>query len=137
MELFSGKLNGWCPETAHGFQVISDDTTLTDLGTSFGIEAGPDGKSDFVVIEGSINLRKNRENRILKEGKAVSTNSSSGLKNITFETSSFDRTWALTSGIMATTGAVIPAKPDIPERLARLRNDSEVMVVPFILDFYL
>lgn len=130
MHLHSGKLNAWCPESAHGFQVTTDDTTLTDLGTSFGIEAGPGGASDFVVMEGSVSVSKGAENRIIREGAAVSSSQDGGLRESPFETSSFQRTWALTSGIIATTGAVVPAKPDTPERLARIHNDSEVMVVP-------
>jgi len=130
MRLLTGKLNAWCPETAHGFQVKTNDTLLTDLGTSFGVEATKDGLSDFMVIEGSINLRKGRQAVNLVEGNAVTTNSSTGLEILTFEPSRFGKTWALTSGIIATTGAVVPAKPDTPERLARLRNDKEVMVVP-------
>lgn len=130
MELLSGKLNAWCPESAHGFKVITEDTTLTDLGTSFGIEASPSGSSDFVVIEGSVNLSKGTESRILNEGSAMKTDRVSGLVNSTFETSPFERTWAMTSGIISWRGAVIPAKPDTPENLSKLRNDDSVMVVP-------
>lgn len=130
IELKLGKLNAWCPETAHGFQVVTSDTTLTDLGTSFGIEAIPGGDSKFVVIEGSVELHRGNETHVLQEGSAMSTGKGSALYVSSFETSPYKRTWALSSGIAKTTGSVVPAKPDTPERLARLFNDKEVMVVP-------
>lgn len=125
-----GKLNAWCPESAHGFQVVTSETTLTDIGTAFGIDADPNGSSTFIVLEGSVKLKKNNQVHLLEEGTAMSTDQHTGLRNSTFETAPYVRTWAVNSGIVKTTGAVRPAKPDTPERLAKLYNDTEVMVIP-------
>jgi hypothetical protein len=41
-----GRLNAWCPESAHGFRVKTSSARVIDLGTSFGVDARSDGSAD-------------------------------------------------------------------------------------------
>lgn len=130
MRLDSGRLNAWCPETAHGFQVATRDGTVTDLGTSFGVSATKDGPSDFIVLDGLIKVTSGRFSRQLDEGKAVRTDPEKGFNNVRFEPSPYHRTWPLASGILATSGEVKPAPPGTAEQLSKLEDNTSVFVIP-------
>ncbi len=128
--LHRGRVNAWCPESAHGFKVRTRNAAATDLGTSFGVSAGENGEADFLVLDGLIEV-ENREEKIrLPEGKALSSDLQGGLKSVEFKPSGFRKTWSLAHGILSTKGALIPAEPDIPERLAALENNDHVLVIP-------
>jgi len=130
MHLHSGKLNAWCPEAAHGFQVVTATGTVTDLGTSFGVSTDANGASDFLVLDGLIEVTRKGETRRLTEGQAVRTVSSTGFEDLDFEPEPFSRTWPLASGILSTSGSVVPASPGTPEQLSKMESDDTVMVVP-------
>ncbi|MCP5545303.1 MAG: FecR domain-containing protein [Akkermansiaceae bacterium] len=128
--LQSGNLNAWCPDTAHGFRVDTESATLTDLGTSFGVSARPDGSADFMVLDGEVEVSNSGENRKLLKGKAVRATSREGLEDLTFEPSPFTRTWPVASGIQSTTGEVVPAPPNTPEIVALHEDDNHILVIP-------
>lgn len=128
--LQSGNLNAWCPETAHGFRIDTESATLTDLGTSFGVSARPDGSADFMVLDGEVEVSNKDENRKLHKGKAVRASSREGLEDLKFEPSPFTRTWPLASGIQSTTGEVVPAPPNTPEIVALHEDDNHILVIP-------
>ena len=130
MHLHTGKLNAWCPETAHGFQVVTATGTVTDLGTSFGVSTDATGASDFLVLDGLIEVSRGKETRRVTEGQAVRTAESTGIKDLDFEPTPFSRTWPLASGILSTKGSVVPASPGTPEQLSKLESDDTVMVIP-------
>ena len=130
MRLHSGRLNAWCPESAHGFQVATATGTVTDLGTSFGVSASADGASDFLVMDGLIEVSRKGETRRLDEGKAVRTEHGAGIRELAFEPTPFERTWPLASGILATTGEVRPAPPGTAQQLSQLEDDNSVLVIP-------
>ncbi len=130
MRLNSGKLNAWCPESAHGFQVVTATATVTDLGTSFGVSTDRNGASDFLVLDGLIEVSQGKETRRLEGGQAVRTARSAGIEDRDFETAPFARTWPLASGILATQGSVKPAPPGTPEQLSKLESNDTVMVIP-------
>ncbi|MEO5917425.1 MAG: FecR domain-containing protein [Luteolibacter sp.] len=132
--LTSGRLNAWCPESAHGFKVVTSGATLTDLGTSFGISAD-NGTADFVVLEGKVKVSKDAEIRTIERGNAVRSDHSAGLRDLKFEPTPFLLTWPVASGIRSTLGEVVPAPPDTPEALARLENDDHIFVIPERRDF--
>lgn len=132
-----GRLNAWCPETAHGFRVVTNSATLTDLGTSFGVSAAPDGTADFVVLDGKVEVQKDGETRTLLEGGALRSNRGKGLHDLAFEPSPYQRTWPVASGIRTTRGEVIPAPPGTPETLAALESDKHILVIPERRDFIL
>ncbi len=128
--LESGRLNGWCPVSAHGFKVRTASAALTDLGTSFGVSATADGKSGFMVLDGQVEVEQGSEKMTLGQGDAVEASKGNDLKSVTFDPSGFKRTWPLANGILSTRGAVIPANPDIPERLIQMESDDKVLVIP-------
>lgn len=128
--LDSGKLNAWCPPAAHGFQVVTATGTVTDLGTSFGVAVDKTGSSDFMVLDGLIQVSQGKATRRLEEGQAVRTANVPGIKDLDFKTSPFTRTWPLASGILATSGSVRPAPPGTPEQLSKLEDNDSVFVIP-------
>ena len=130
MRLTSGKLNAWCPDTAHGFRVVTETGTVTDLGTSFAVSTSGSGGSDFLVLDGLIEVSQGRRTVRLDQGKAVRTDSSPGIKDVAFQPDAFNRTWPLASGILATRGSVSPAPPGTAEQLAQLEDDHVVLVIP-------
>lgn len=135
--LHHGRLNAWCPETAHGFRVVTNSATLTDRGTSFGVSAAVDGTADFMVLDGKVEVEKDGETRTLLEGGAVRANREKGLHDLAFEPSPYQRTWPVASGIRTTRGEVIPAPPGTPEALAALESDKHILVIPERRDFTL
>lgn len=128
--LESGRLNAWCPEDAHGFKVRTASAVLKDLGTSFGVSATSDGRSEFMVLDGCVEVEKGGEKLRLDKGNAVTANRKDTLKSVAFEPSPFKKTWLLASGILSTTGSVAPADPDVPEKVALAEDDDFVMVIP-------
>jgi len=130
MRLNSGKLNAWCPESAHGFQVVTATGTVTDLGTSFGVSAERNGGSNFLVLDGLIEVSQGKETRRLEQGQAVRTAKVSGIEDLAFEPTPFARTWPLASGIISTEGSVKPAPPGTAEQLSKLESNDTVLVIP-------
>ncbi|MCW1924082.1 hypothetical protein OKA05_16060 [Luteolibacter arcticus] len=129
MKLGSGKLNAWCPETAHGFQVLTSKATVTDLGTSFGVNAAADGSANFVVLDGLIEVSDGGGTHRLDEGKAMQSGNS-GLHTVAFKADAFHRTWPLASGILSARGAVKAAPPGTAEQLAKMEDNEAVLVIP-------
>lgn len=130
IDLKAGKLNGWCPDTAHGFKVTTASAGLTDLGTSFGVTATQDGRAEFLVLDGEVEVQKGQEKVRLLQGDAVKTSARDKLLNTRFDPSGFKNTWPLAQGIFATKGKVIPAAPDVPEKVALMESDDHVLVIP-------
>jgi hypothetical protein len=54
--LHSGRVRADVPPAARGFEIQTADVRLEDLGTSFGIVAGADGKSKVVVFDGEVRV---------------------------------------------------------------------------------
>ena len=54
--LHSGKLRAEVPLHAHGFTIQTKAVKLVDLGTSFGIEVGPDENTVVQVFDGKVEL---------------------------------------------------------------------------------
>ena len=52
--LHSGRLRADVPPAARGFEIHTADVRLEDLGTSFGVAAGDDGKAEIVVFDGEV-----------------------------------------------------------------------------------
>ena len=130
MRLASGKLNAWCPESAHGFQVLTLNAKVTDLGTSFGVSATPGGITDFLVLDGTIDVSQGTDTRRLIEGEALRSSGAGGLESVAFQAEAFSRTWPLASGILSASGSVKPAPPSTPEQLALMEEDESVRVIP-------
>jgi ferric-dicitrate binding protein FerR (iron transport regulator) len=130
-----GRLNAWCPESAHGFRVATGAGTLTDLGTSFGVSTSADGTTDFVVMDGKVEVEKDGETRTVVKGGAVQAGRGKRLRDVAFEPLPFHHTWPVASGIHSTRGEVVPAPPGTPEALAAMENDERILVIPERRDF--
>lgn len=130
VSLERGRLNAWCPETAHGFRVVTTSATLTDLGTSFGVSAADDGTADFLVLDGKVRVAKDGEVQTIEKGSALRARRGKRLSKVAFEPSPFFRTWPVASGINRTSGEVIPAPPGTPESLAAMEDDDQILVIP-------
>jgi hypothetical protein len=130
IQMESGRLNGWCPDTAHGFKVHTKSAVLTDLGTSFGITTTTEGKSEFMVLDGLVEVVKGKEKIRLEEGAAIKSSMDQAMRVVAFDPSAFNKTWPFSNGILTTRGAVIPAPPDTAEKLASLENDEHILVIP-------
>lgn len=130
IHLQSGRLNAWCPDSAHGFKVRTSTAVLTDLGTSFGISASEQGKSEFIVLDGLVEVEKGGEKIRVKEGNAIEARTGNLMKSVIFDASGFKKTWPISNGILSTRGAVIPADPDTPEKLSLVEDNYNVLVIP-------
>jgi hypothetical protein len=130
MEMTSGRMNAWCPDTAHGFKVRTASAELTDLGTSFGINATPDGKAEFMVLDGLVEVQKGSAKMRLEQGDAIKSGLNQDLHAVTFDPSAFKNTWPFANGILSTRGVVTPVAPDIAERLVHAESDEHVLVIP-------
>ena len=128
--LESGRMNGWCPEEAHGFKIRTGSASLVDLGTSFGVTASAGGPSEFVVLDGLVQVQRGGETVNLAEGGAIESNGSGRLKVVAFDPSDFKSTWPLSLGILSTRGAVIAADPDVSDKLLNQEDDDHVLVIP-------
>jgi hypothetical protein len=130
VSLSRGSLNAWCPESAHGFRVTTEAAALTDLGTSFGVKVGQDGKAEFMVLDGLAEVEKDGAKVRLGGGEAVQAQPAGPLEAVVFDPSVFKNTWPLSYGILATRGAVVPVDPDVPEKLVGVEYDERVLVIP-------
>ena len=52
----SGRIRAWVPPQARGFQVVSPEFELIDLGTEFGMEVGGNAGSKVEVFDGEVEL---------------------------------------------------------------------------------
>lgn len=128
--LDSGRLNAWCPESAHGFRVETPSASVVDLGTSFGVSAGENGRSEVMVLDGLVEVTRNADTLRVEKGGAVAAEAPGALHEVAFTPTPFKNTWTLNHGILSTRGAIVPADPDIPERVALMESDEHVLVIP-------
>lgn len=64
VQLKQGKLTANVPESAHGFEVLTPEGRVIDLGTSFGLNVQPSGTTDIVVFEGKVEAEPKGRQRI-------------------------------------------------------------------------
>ena len=82
-----GKIRAKVPEQAHGFQIITKDAKIVDLGTEFGVDVNSSGKSNLYVYEGEVEFHPEKNNmKNLKTNQAVSW-SKSEIKDIPVDNS--------------------------------------------------
>lgn len=130
VKLVQGRLNGWCPPSAHGFRVHTPEASLVDLGTSFGIHLEKDRKAEFVVFDGLVSIENKEQKTLLKNGHSLRLQPNAQPEEVPFEGSPYKPTWLLAEGIVSTTGAIVPVDPDTPEGIAGQRDDYHVLVSP-------
>ena len=68
-----GKIRAKVPEQAHGFQILTNDAKIVDLGTEFGVNINAAGESNLYVYDGEVELHS-AANKLknLKTNQAVS-----------------------------------------------------------------
>ena len=130
IKLTRGRLNGFCPPSAHGFRVITPEASLVDLGTSFGVTLNEHQEAEFVVFDGMVEIEKGEHRTLLKNGHSVLVNRDHSLVDTPFQGTPYKQTWLLAEGILSTSGAVVPVDPDTPEGIAGQRDDFHVLVSP-------
>jgi hypothetical protein len=70
--LHFGSVTAFVPDEAHGFKVTSPMTSITDLGTEFGLAALPGGRAEVHVFTGIVEVgRPNASPKRMVEGEAV------------------------------------------------------------------
>ncbi|MCM8525054.1 MAG: FecR family protein [Lentisphaeraceae bacterium] len=72
ISLKSGKLSANVGEAGRGFEVITPDGKIIDLGTRFGVSVSEKGNSEAHVFEGKINVIANNQSTEITENIAVS-----------------------------------------------------------------
>ncbi|MEI6713175.1 MAG: LamG-like jellyroll fold domain-containing protein [Verrucomicrobiota bacterium] len=79
LTLTNGKVSATVPENATGFSVITPSSTIVDLGTEFGVEAGADN-SEVHVFKGAVSLETSHADgpQLLTEHKASRIDTLSG-----------------------------------------------------------
>ena len=73
IELVSGKLWGYCPPAARGFEVLAPgENRIVDLGTEFGVGVDPSGAVDVHVFDGEVEVSPaSREKQSVEAGSAI------------------------------------------------------------------
>ncbi len=68
--LHHGKISVHVPPPARGFKVVGPDFQVVDLGTEFGMEILPNGKSEVHVFDGEVEMHRDTEpTTLLKTGE--------------------------------------------------------------------
>lgn len=93
LELKMGNCSVHAPETAKGFEVITPQSRIVDLGTRFNVVTNETGASDVQVVEGAVEVHSpeaTNNGSMLLEGEAVRlTNSSPAPQPIPFRQERF------------------------------------------------
>ena len=133
MRLSSGKLNAWCPETAHGFRVETPQAVFTDLGTSFGVIAGEGDADRLTVFDGEVAVQSDDDSvatTILTGRRSLMVSSQAAIEEVAFDGSLFKNIWPITSGIIRTNGQIVPPPPDSSIHLMQYESNRELIVLP-------
>ena len=89
ISLARGKVSANVGEAGRGFEVITPDGKIIDLGTRFGVSVSNTGKTEAHVFEGKINVVANSKVTELVEDQAISLDSGKEAKKISVDQSSF------------------------------------------------
>ena len=120
----SGVSSFHIPDAAKGFTVDTADAEVVDLGTAFGLVTGGDGETSVAVFEGEVEV----EGQLVREGEAVQSGESSLPEPLIYDTSRFDRTWPITSGVLQTTGMMKFVSPGPGFVPGRFEDDDHITV---------
>lgn len=94
--LHRGRLRANVPPAARGFEIQTADVRLEDLGTSFGIVAGENEKSDVVVFDGEVRaVDREGDELSLFAGDAARLVEGEASKSVSRELGEFPDTFAI------------------------------------------
>lgn len=96
MRLQSGKIVAYVPESAHGFEVLTQGAKIVDLGTEFGVEVQATGQVNTHVFEGEVVLKPGSSRVLatplpLQAGEAAEIGARGGISTLVADESSFVR----------------------------------------------
>lgn len=69
--LHRGRLRADVPPAARGFEVLTADVRLEDLGTTFGLSVGEDNSADLIVFDGEVVAHGSGEPISITDGEAA------------------------------------------------------------------
>lgn len=130
--LRNGRMSAYCPPSAHGFTVLTSEAEVIDLGTSFGVQVDGNGDSKVVVFDGEVKVEDKNSKaapRHLNTGDALQI-TQRATEKIQFDGYPYRNIWPVHSGILHTSGSVIPPPPNILEELAFYENDDHMLIFP-------
>lgn len=115
--LNSGKMTADVPRRAFAFAILSPDVDFVDLGTSFGVTAGADRRTELHVFEGEVlcsqtkQIRERNEILHVTAKKAVEFDSVGGIpSDIAMDEAQFSQLIALRRTVGAEPQRVVPDK---------------------------
>ena len=130
--LHRGVVTATIPESAVGFVVDTAAAHVVDLGTSFGVSVSAEGLTEVCVFE-EVEVSNSMESlpRILREGEAVRTSEgSSTIDDVAYETSRFENAWPVTSGVLQTTGSMRFVSPGPDFHPGNFEDNEHIVVFP-------
>ena len=71
LRVASGKLRAFVPQSARGFTILSAAAELVDLGTEFGLEVNPNGRTQVHVFQGKVEVYEPRLRRAGDAGQPL------------------------------------------------------------------
>lgn len=138
--LHSGVVTADIPDTAHGFTIHTEAAEVIDLGTAFGVSVSKNGLTDVCVFEGEVEIKgglAHSTKRVL-EGAAVRMNPGQNLlEDIGYDTTVYEKSWPITSGVLQTTGVMkfvspgpnfVPGKYEDSERILVFPEQRDVLL---------
>ncbi|MGI9468962.1 MAG: FecR domain-containing protein [Rubripirellula sp.] len=135
--LHRGVVTATVPESASGFVIDTDSAHVVDLGTAFGVSVSHAGQTDVCVFEGEVEVstppvgRESQQTQLLREGEAIrSSKASNSIDSVAFESSQFENTWPVSSGVLQTTGAIRFVKPGPEFHPGNYQDNENIVVFP-------
>lgn len=89
INLTQGKISANVGEAGRGFEVLTPEGKIIDLGTRFGVSVSNNGQTEAHVFQGKINVVANKAVTELVEDQAITLHKSTGLREIRADQSSF------------------------------------------------
>lgn len=133
--LLFGSLSANIPESAHGFEVLTEAAQVVDLGTAFGVSVSEDGVTDVAVFEGKVEVKPTEASpsappQLLKAGKAVRAKKGvATLESAKFDPRQFEKSWRLAAGVVSMSGVFKFAAPG-PWQIQEFKDDQAIVIFP-------
>lgn len=130
-----GRLVAFVPESAVGFVVQTQELTVVDLGTAFGVNAEPGAGTNVCVFEGRVQITDGLFAEVsVSAGEAYEkAKDQAALSQIDYRPADYDLLWSLTSGIVDARGPIRIVSPG-PDSTRLEPNDERIFVLSERLD---
>lgn len=131
IELSEGRLTARMQREDARLTVVSGGAEITDLGTSFGVDATQPGKAQVVVFDGEVAVKKGAGQELrLTEGQAAQASEMS-VAAAKYDPEAFRDLWPLTVGIHEASETVefLPPGPML-RPLREYRADGKLFLLP-------